>query len=245
VLSVGTSPFLTAEAEAAYRRALGVTHEFENFVQLQTLDVHPLEALAPKRRRAVRSEINRGLRHGLRVLPALDGRQLEEWVAIYRTRYMEMGAVPYPMEFHRRAFEIAVPAGAAEFWGVADGDRLVGGVMFLISRDVVDYFSSASLSEYRHLFPTTLLLNEAFSAFMARGVRIFNWHSSPNREGVYQYKARWGARDWRYFYLSTLLRPDTALLRTPVADVRRAYPLRFVLPFSVWPSETASTSPKQ
>ena len=245
VLSIGTSPFLTAETEAMYRRVLGVTHELKNFVQLQDLQVHPLDALSPKRRRAVRSEINRGIRHGLRVLPALDERHFNEWLAIYRDRYLEMGAIPYPPDFHRRAFEMAVPAGAAEFWGVADGDRLVGGVLFLVSSDVVDYFSSASLSAYRQLFPTTLLLNEAFSAFMARGVRFFNWQSSPNREGVFRYKARWGAREWRYFYLATLLRPETTLLRTPVADIRRAYPLRFVLPFSLWPQDASSASAKQ
>ena len=244
VLSVGTSPFLTADTETVYRRVLGVTHEFENFVQVQDLQVHPLDALAPKRRRAVRSEINRGIRHGLRVLPALDAGQLDEWLTIYRDRYREMGAVPYPEEFHRRAFELAVPAGAAEFWGVADGDRLVGGVMFLVSSDVIDYFSSASLSDYRHLFPTTLLLNEAFSVFIARGAKVFNWQSSPNREGVYQYKARWGAREWRYFYLSSLLKPETTLLRTPVAEIRRAYPLRFVLPFSLWSQEAGSPGPK-
>lgn len=243
-LSVGTSPFLNEETEATYRRVLRVTHELENFVQLQDLQVHPLDALAPKRRRAVRSEINRGIRHGLRVLPVLDARQLDEWLAIYRERYLEMGAVPYPADFHRRAFEMAVPAGAAEFWAVVDGDRLVGGVMFLVSSDVVDYFSSASLTAYRPLFPTTLLLNEAFTAFMARGKKWFNWQSSPNRDGVYQYKARWGAREWRYFYLSTLLRPETTLLRTPVADIKRAYPLRFVLPFSLWKRDATGTSAK-
>lgn len=240
VLSVGTSPFLTQEAEAIYRRALGTTHELENFVQLHDIRVHPLEALEPKRRRAMRSEINRGIRHGLRVVPVLDARQFEEWLAIYRERYVEIGATPYPNAFHRGAFEAGVPAGAAEFWGVLDGERLIGGVLFLIASDIVDYFSSAFLSTHRELFPTTLLLNEAFHAFMARGITRFNWQSSPNRQGVFKYKARWGAREWRHYYLATLFRPDTQILQTTVAEIRRAYPLRFVLPFSLWPEGTST-----
>jgi hypothetical protein len=236
VLSVGASPLLSVETEALYRRAIGATHELENFVQLHDLRVHPLEQLGGKRRGAIRSELGGAARRGLTVVRGLDAGQLARWIAIYRERYEEIGASPYPEAFYERAFALAVPAGAVEFWGVVEpeGGTLVGGVMFLLSAEVVDYFSSAFLSGYRHLFPNTYLLNEAFAAFIERRIRWFNWQSSPGRGGVYRYKARWGATERAHRYLSVLLRPDTGLLRASVADVRRAYPLRFVLPFSLW-----------
>jgi Acetyltransferase (GNAT) domain len=245
VLTIGTSPLISPEVETLYRKTLEPSHEFENFVQVQDLSVHPLQQLTSKRRAAIRSEMSRAARHGLRIIRELTPEQLHEWLCIYNKRYTEISAQPYPDPFHQSAFSLGVPAKFVEFWGVRDGQRLVGGVMFTLSGNTVDYFSSAFDSEYRHLYPNTFLLNEALADFMNRGIRRFNWQSSPNKGGVYQYKARWGAREWRHYYLAVLLRPDTKLLETPTSDIRRAYPFRFVLPFSAWTVNSSAqlTSP--
>jgi hypothetical protein len=236
VLSVGTSPLLSEEQERVYFSAIAPTHPFENSVQLQSLATHPLEQLSKKRRDAVESEIRRGERAGFVTVDRLTDEQLEQWLAIYRARYAELGATPYPDEFHRRLHRLCVPAGIAELRGIIDASsgRLLGGIAFLVSRREVTYFSSAFVSEVRNLYPTTFLLNEAFHDFRGRGVETFNWHSSPAGGGVYAYKKRWGATDHRHFYLAALLRPGTTLFALPPEEVRRLFPLRFVLPFSAW-----------
>lgn len=237
VLSVGTSPLLTAEQERAYVAAIAPTHTYENAVQLQSLATHPLEQLTKKRRDAISSELRRGEQAGFVAIDRLDDAQLEAWLMIYRTRYAEIGATPYPDEFHRQLHRHAIPAGVAEFRGVVDrhSGRLLGGIAFLVSPREATYFSSAFVSEVRQMYPTTFLLNAAFHAFRARGIETFNWHSSPTAGGVRAYKQRWGATDHRHFYLAALLRPDTGLFALNPADVRRLFPLRFVLPFDAWP----------
>ena len=234
VLTVSTSPFLTVEREEMYRHTLGVTHELENFVQLQHLDSHPIEQLSSRSRSAIQRRLKIALGSGLRIIPELPLGRLDEWLTIYRTRYAEIGAKPYPDEFYRQVYRQAIPHGIAEFWSVFDEDVLVGGTMFLNSGNIVDYFSPVFRSDYRHLSPNTYLLNEAFTDFQRRGARYFNWQSSPGRSGVYDYKARWGAYESRHFYLSVLLRSECRLLRVPVTQVREDYPLRFVLPHSAW-----------
>ncbi|HYI09614.1 MAG TPA: GNAT family N-acetyltransferase [Thermoanaerobaculia bacterium] len=235
VLSVGTSPLLTEEEELAYVAAIAPTHIFENGVQLQPLDPHPLEQLSKKRRDAIESEIRRGERAGLVAIDRLDDAQLEEWLDIYRARYAEIGAAPYPDEFHRQLHRRTVPAGIAELRGLVDATgRLLGGIAFLVSQREATYFSSAFVSDVRHLYPTTFLLNHAFHAFRARGIRTFNWHSSPSQGGVHAYKQRWGAADHRHFYLAALLRPDTRLFELSADEIRMLFPFRFVLPFSAW-----------
>lgn len=235
VLSVGTSPLLTADREQTYVSAIAPTHTFENGVQLQSLATHPLEQVSKKRRDAIESEIRRGER-AFAVIDRLDESQLEEWLAIYRTRYAEIGATPYPDEFHRQLHRRAVPAGIAEIQGVVDRatGRLVGGIAFLVSPREATYFSSAFPSDVRHLYPTTFLLNAAFHAFRARGIETFNWHSSPAQGGVHAYKQRWGASEHRHFYLAALLREDTLLFERTLAEVRQLFPMRFVLPFDAW-----------
>ncbi len=236
VLSVGTSPLLSEREEGLYDSAIAPTHRFENSVQLQSMATHPLEQLSRKRRHAIESEIRRGERAGFLAVDQLDQTQLEQWLEIYRRRYAEIGAAPYPDEFHRQLHRRAVPAGIAEMRGVVDRHtgRLLGGIAFLTSAREVTYFSSAFVSDVRHLYPTTFLLNDAFHAFRARGMETFNWHSSPSQGGVHAYKQRWGARPHRHFYLSALLRPDTRLFERTPEEVRRLFPLRFVLPFDAW-----------
>lgn len=236
VLSVGTSPLLTADQENAYVSAIAPTHTFENSVQLQSLATHPLEQLSKKRRGAIESEIRRGENAGFLVIDRLDERQLEEWLIIYRARYSEIGATPYPDEFHRQLHRRGVSSGIAEMRGVVDENtgRLLGAIAFLVSAREATYFSSAFVSEVRSLYPTTFLLNEAFHAFRARGVEIFNWHSSPASGGVRAYKQRWGATEHRHFYLAALLRNDSRLFDLPTDEVQRLFPFRFVLPFSAW-----------
>jgi Acetyltransferase (GNAT) domain len=236
VLSVGTSPLLSGEQERAYVTAIAPTHTFENSVQLQSLASHPLEQLAKKRRDAIESEIRRGVRAGFVAVDRLSNAQLDEWLDIYRTRYAEIGAEPYPDEFHRQLHRRGVPAGIVEFRGVIDAasGRLLGGIAFLVSQREATYFSSAFVSEARNLYPTTFLLDAAFRAFLARGIETFNWHSSPAGGGVHAYKQRWGAKEHRHFYLAALLRSDTSLFDRTTDEVRRLFPLRFVLPFSAW-----------
>jgi hypothetical protein len=236
VLSIGTSPLLSAEEESVYVAAIAPTHTYQNGVQLQSLATHPLEQLSKKRRDAIESEIRRGERAGFAAIDRFSEDQLEEWLAIYRTRYAEIGAAPYPDQFHRQLHLRAVPAGIAEFRGVIDSasGRLLGGIAFLVSEREATYFSSAFVSEVRNLYPTTFLLNDAFHAYRARGVKTFNWHSSPASGGVHAYKQRWGATDHRHFYLAALLRPETRLFELSTDDVRRLFPFRFVLPFSAW-----------
>jgi hypothetical protein len=236
VLSVGTSPLLSEKEEGVYVSAIAPTHTFQNSVQLQSMATHPLEQLPKKRRDTIQSEFRRATRAGFVAIDRLTNDQLDDWLTIYRGRYAEIGANPYPDAFHRELHQRGVPAGIAEFRGVIDGasGRLLGGIVFLVSQREVTYFSSAFLSEVRNLFATTFLLNEAFHAFRARGVEMINWHSSPSGSGVHAYKQHWGAREHRHFYLAALLRADTQLFALPIGEVHRLFPLRFVLPFSAW-----------
>jgi len=236
VLSLGTSPLLTTDQERAYVTAIEPTHTFENSVQLQSLATHPLEQLSKKRRGAIESEIRRGENAGFLTVDRLDESQLTEWLSIYRARYAEIGATPYPDEFHVQLHRRGVPAGVAEMHGVTDANtgRLLGGIAFLVSAREATYFSSAFVSDVRHLYPTTFLLNRAFHTFRARGVETFNWHSSPTYGGVHAYKQRWGATEHRHFYLARLLRDDSRLFELSTDEVRTLFPFRFVLPFSAW-----------
>jgi CelD/BcsL family acetyltransferase involved in cellulose biosynthesis len=242
-VTVGWSPFSTQMEVDAVRAALGATHEVTLQGQVQPLDVHPIDALPPKRRDALRSEARRAPRMRLRAARDADPGRFEQWIEVYRSRMMELGVAELPTAYLRALRDFASPAGAAEFWSVVDGDRMVGGVVFLTSRRTVEYYLSAFRTESRSLSPNTYLLCKALDEFRSRGVARIDWQGSGGNEGVRSFKARWGAVETPYGYLCCLLRSDGPLLRAPLAQVREAFPHRFVLPYSAWPAAPISIGP--
>lgn len=221
VVVVGTSPL--TDNPSTLEAAFSPTYRFENFCQVSSLETHPLATLSSSRRSALQRKI-RAASH-LHIRRAED---IEAWLEIYRDRYDELGATPYPESFHRAAFESEV----AELWCAYEGSRLVGGTLFMFSRPVVDFFSSAYASGDRSVAPTTAVLDAAMTSFVDRGARWLNWQSSPGRGGVYEYKRRWGASERPSYYLSRVLDPDAPLLSATPAEIRTQFPLRFVVPFS-------------
>jgi hypothetical protein len=232
-VGVGLSPFTQDDISAAVAAGLDANARYDNFAQVQPLDPHPLRQVPKARRDTLASLVRRAERGGVRVGPSSDPAEFEAWLGIYRARYSELGARPLDDAFHRGALARGGAPGRVEFWSARKGERLLGGSLFLIGDGVVDYFSSAYATdpEARALAPNTLQLSAAFGAFAARGLRWFNWQSSPGRGGVYQYKAGWGAAERAQPYVCWIA-PDAHALRalTP-AEVVRGYPARFVIPF--------------
>jgi hypothetical protein len=68
-----------------------------------------------------------------------------------------------------------------------------------------------------------------------RGVRIYNWQSSPSRDsGVYRYKRQWGSREAPYTYVTRRLCDPARLSAIGREGVERAYPWHYVVPFAAF-----------
>ncbi|HEX7831088.1 MAG TPA: GNAT family N-acetyltransferase, partial [Thermoanaerobaculia bacterium] len=178
-VTLGTPPFLNTDVEAVWRDAFQPTFVVENFVQLSSLDTHPIEQIPRDRRASFKRQLVIATEAGFRVDRVMDRAQFDAWRAIYEQRYEELSATPYPAVMHRAIFDALVPAGLAELWCAFIGDTLAGGTLFLVDDRTADYFASAYSSEYRRESPQGLVLDAACRAFMERGIRRLNWESSP------------------------------------------------------------------
>jgi hypothetical protein len=238
-LGVALSPFATDTDVALVWRAVAaggadVAFRFDNFAQVQPLVPHPLDQVSKRRKDALSRFVRRAERDGVEVGPCDDASVFDAWLDIYRARYTEIGARPIADEFHRAAFRRGRAAGVVEFWAAWHAGRLLGGTLFLLGAEVVDYFSSAYLmdDETRGLTPNNLLLSTAFTDLARRGKRWFNWQSSPGRDGVYRYKEGWGAEERPQLYLGRLGEDADRIRAAMPAALAADYPARFVLPFS-------------
>lgn len=228
--TIGTPPFLSEQVERVWRDELAPTFVFENFVQTATLDRHPVEAMSKHSRDTRKSEVRRAVDAGYRVEREAGRDAFEAWLHIYRERYQEIGASPYPSAFFEALYERILRAGKAELWTSVIGDEIAGGTLFLVDATTVDYFAAAYATPHRTYTPQQMVLSRAFGDFISRGIRRVNWESSPSRGGVFAYKARWGGVEGKHFYYSLVL--DRSILRHGADEIRTAFPLRFVVPFS-------------
>jgi Acetyltransferase (GNAT) domain len=229
--TIGTPPFLGEDLERTWRELFAPTHVHENFAQVSILRQSAEQMLSSHRRNALRRNRRNALAQGYRAERATTSQQLDAWREIYVRRYAELGAVVYPEVLHRAMFELLMPRRDAELWLAMRGDEIIGGTLFLLEAATADYFAAAYLTEHRDASPQDLVLDHAFGDFIARGITRLNWESSPRKgEGVYTYKQRWGAREVPVFYYSRVF--DDAILDRTAAEIREAFPLRFVVPFS-------------
>jgi hypothetical protein len=238
-VGIALSPFASESSVALVSNcfaasAIGRPYRFDNFAQVQALAPHPLQQVSKSRRDSLANLIRRAERANVVVAPCDDDATFDAWLEIYKARYAEIGAHPLPDEFHRAAFTHGRAAGIVEFWTARLGDQLLGGSLFLLGTDVVDYFSSAYLTtdSARALAPNNLLLSTAFTSLAARGRSWFNWQSSPGRAGVYRFKAGWGAEERPQLYLGRCDTEAPSLHRSTPTALAEDYPARFVVPFS-------------
>jgi hypothetical protein len=225
VAAIGTPPLLDEAVEARWREQFAPTFVTENFVQLTSLDRHPLEQISNDRRSTTRRQIRLAREAGCRIIRDVMPAQRAAWRAIYEERYRELGAVPYPARLHQAIFDHL--AGKHELWLVEIDGEVIGGTLFLIDDLTVDYFATAYRTDHRNRFPQDFVLNEAFAHYAGR---VLNWESSPRGGGVSEFKARWGGRPSRHFYYSLVI--DESILARGAAEILAAFPLRFVVPFS-------------
>jgi hypothetical protein len=238
IVSVATHPLDDEATVQRYREHLQTDYAFENFVQLQTLDAHPLASMNARARSAFKRKLRRAA-ESLTVRQADSESDVERWLEIYAGRFDEINAKTYPSSFFHSMFRRSQQTPLAELWIAEHQGEHVGGVWLIVGKTCTDYFASAFNSNFNELQPGTLVMSEVFSSLVERQILVLNWQSSPGRDGVYEFKRRWGATECRHYYLTTILKPDLHLLRLDPPTLAELFPLRFVVPYSALRSECA------
>lgn len=83
--------------------------------------------------------------------------------------------------------------------------QIVSALLLFYFNKTVEYFTPATVHEYRNAQPIAELLRVAFVDAAKRGFTHWNWGGTwITQEGVYKFKAKWGAKDYRYDYFIKL-----------------------------------------
>lgn len=110
------------------------------------------------------------------------------------------------------------------------GGKPVAALLVFYFNKTVEYFTPVTLKEYRNVQPMAKILFKAMMDAARQGFRWWNWGGTwISQEGVYKFKRKWGADDFRYSYYVKV--NNTDILETREEDLLQWYPDFFVVPF--------------
>ena len=80
--------------------------------------------------------------------------------------------------------------------------QIVSALLLFYFKDTVEYFTPATLEQYRSEQPLSVLIFKAMQdAIVEKGAKRWNWGGTwKSQSGVYRFKSRWGAKDHSYRY---------------------------------------------
>lgn len=108
--------------------------------------------------------------------------------------------------------------------------ELVAALLIFYFNKTVEYFTPVTRKEHRSAQPMAKILFEAMVDAATRGFRWWNWGGTwISQEGVYRFKRKWAADDFRYSYYVKV--NNTDILASSESGLLQSYSGFFVVPF--------------
>ena len=114
----------------------------------------------------------------------------------------------------------------------AKNEQIVAALLVLFFNRTAEYYMPATEEPFRQLQPMSLLIFEAMQDAVRRGCKHWNWGGTwLSQKGVYDFKARWGTRDYPYRYYVREYGEAGRLRGCRREELCAEYPYYYVIPF--------------
>jgi hypothetical protein len=174
--------------------------------------------------------IRRAIKAGTEISECHDKASLDFLFQVHKENIEGIGG-----KAKQKSFFDLIPANFSKdeysvFIATINGKRIAALLVFYFN-STVEYFTPATLHDYRNDQPSALLIFEAMKIAIHRGFKHWNWGGTwYTQHGVYDFKKKWGAQDHQYHYY-TRVREDY-LNRKDNNDLFQAFPYFYILPLN-------------
>lgn len=237
--TVITSPFADGDRPAWLRESLKPDMVDPRLCQATRLpDLRGLDQAAAERvvmdliDGKARTSVRKSRKEGVGVRLAASREEVERVMALHVDNIGGKGGRCKPSAFFAWVYDTHLRSPQAARLMVAEWrGEIIGGVVLFEHQSMVEYHTVGMNMEHRALAPLNAIIFDAMTDAARRGLGWFNFGGTwATQEGVYRFKASFGAADLPYAYLTWLF--DQRLLSASPGQLAAAYPDVFVLPYS-------------
>jgi hypothetical protein len=172
-------------------------------------------------RRAIKAEVSISVRHGREAIDFL--------YKVHKENIESIGGLAKRKDFFDLIPSYFKVDEYAIYVAEKDGQPISALLLFYFNK-TVEYFTPATIHEFRNDQPSALIIYRAMEDAVERGFKYWNWGGTwETQEGVYDFKKRWGAKDFRYEYFIQLVKPEVANIA--IEELKRAFPNFYLYPY--------------
>jgi hypothetical protein len=196
----------------AEQRALGTTvvdHRIGQFTRLPAAGASVEDELFAILHKNTRTAVRKGRKAGLHVTCAADDETVSWFHRVHEWSIAALGGVPKPLGVFKALFDVFGPLGQIRLYVGRRGGERVCGLLVLLHRDVVEYYTPVVVGDHRESQALSALIVDVMIALANEGYRLWNWGGTwPSQAGVYRFKSRWGAEERPYRYHALIVNPE-------------------------------------
>jgi hypothetical protein len=179
-------------------------------------------------------DLRKAERLGVEISKEVTPERVETFYTIYQQNCYDHGIPLKPKKCVEFLVDEGILGKHTDIYFAFHRDEMIGGLLIIWSSLTASYYVPCGLASARTLQPGTLLIEQAVQDARARGIRIWNWESSPSRDsGVYRFKKKWGAIEGNYRIYVQTFQPREIFQQLGRDGILRHFPYYFVYPFDL------------
>lgn len=152
---------------------------------------------------------------------------------IHQKNMSEIGGMVKPLSVFQSIRDVFKYDEDYRIYTARKQGKIVSALLLFYFKDTVEYFTPATLEEYRSDQPLSGLIFQAMiDAIIEKGAKRWNWGGTwLNQSGVYHFKSRWGTVDYPYKYHIKIYDDKFNIGGISKDEIISMYPYFYVLPF--------------
>ena len=174
--------------------------------------------------------IRKAIKSGVKIRFSKDEKDLEFLFKVHTNNISYIGGKAKEYNFFLYLKRI-MPTNSFDIIVAEINNKPIASLLVLYFNKTVEYFTPATVYDYRNLQPSSLIIHQGMKKAIESGFKYWNWGGTwKNQYGVYNFKKKWGAKDYKYKYYTKVY--DKSLLNLSCDEILKNFPNNFVLPFN-------------
>ncbi len=174
--------------------------------------------------------IRRAQRAGITVQKSQDKATLQFLFNTHKSNIESIGGLAKSWDFFNRIPDWFPHDDWMQYTAYLNGEP-ISSLLLFYHKDVVEYYTPATVVEHRNLQPLSLVIYTAMLDAIKSGAKFWNWGGTwLTQTGVYDYKKKWNAYDFPYQYFTRVFNPSVK--GASAQELLSLYRGFYVLPFN-------------